>query len=195
MKRFWLVLVMSFLGGIMFSYAGEAKAMKKAVLVIAHEGFRDEELLDTKEALEKNGVAVKIASTELSEAKGKLGARVMPDMLFKDIKMKDFDAIVFVGGPGGVQYWDDPLAHKLLQEAVSSGKVSAGICSAAATLAKAGILKGKRSTVFPGDSRELIANGANYTANHVERDGQIITADGPDAAYNFGEEIAQALKK
>ena len=87
----------------MFSYAGEAKAMKKAVLVIAHEGFRDEELLDTKEALEKNGVAVKIASTELSEAKGKLGARVMPDMLFKDIKMKDFDAIVFVGGPGGVQ--------------------------------------------------------------------------------------------
>ncbi|MDD2680378.1 MAG: DJ-1/PfpI family protein [Candidatus Omnitrophica bacterium] len=195
MKRFWLVLTMLFLGGIVFSYAGEVEAMKKAVLVIAHEGFRDEELLDTKEALEKNGIEVKVASTELSEAKGKLGARVMPDRLFKDINMQDFDALVFVGGPGAVQYWDDPLAHKLLKEAAVSGKVVAGICSAAATLARAGILKGKRATVFPGDSQELIANGANYTARHVEKDGQIITADGPSAARGFGEEIARALKK
>ncbi|MFA5725448.1 MAG: DJ-1/PfpI family protein [Candidatus Omnitrophota bacterium] len=168
--------------------------MKKAVLVIAHEGFRDEELLETKEALEKNGVEVKVASSELGEAKGKLGARVIPDILFQDIKMKDFDALVFVGGPGAVQYWDDPLAHKLLKEAALAGKVSAGICSAAATLARAGILKGKRATVFPGDSQELIANGANYTANHVERDGEIITADGPYSARDFGEEIARALK-
>jgi len=169
--------------------------MKRAVLVISHEMFRDEELLHTKEALEKNGVEVKIASTDLSEAKGKLGARVMPDMLFKDINLKDFDAIVFVGGAGGVQFWNDQTAHKLLKEAVALGKVSAGICSAAATLAHAGILKGKRSTVFPGDSKELINNGANYTASHVERDGLIITADGPAAAYNFGEEIAKTLNK
>ncbi|MFA4989154.1 MAG: DJ-1/PfpI family protein [Candidatus Omnitrophota bacterium] len=169
--------------------------MKKVVLVIAHEGFRDEELLETKEALEKNGIEVKIASTELGEAQGKLGARVIPDRLFQDIKMEDFDALVFVGGSGAVQYWDDPRAHKLLKEAVLAGKVSAGICSAAVTLAKAGILKGKRATVFPGDSRELIANGANYTASHVERDGKIITADGPSSAGDFGEEIAKALKR
>jgi len=167
--------------------------MKKAVLVISHEGFRDEELLETKEVLKKNGITVKVASREPGEAKGKLGARVMPDMLFKNIKMQDFDAIVFVGGPGAVQYWDDPLAHKLLKEAVLFGKVSAGICSAAATLARAGILKGKRATVFPGDSQELSANGANYTAKHVEKDGQIITADGPSSARDFGAEIARAL--
>jgi protease I len=169
--------------------------MKKAVLVISHQGFRDEELLDTKKALEKNGIEVKIASTELSEAEGKLGARVVPDILFQDIQVKDFDALVFVGGPGAVQYWDDPLARKLLKEAAIAGKVSAGICSAAATLAKAGILRGKRATVFPGDAQELIVNGADYTANHVERDGQIITADGPASAGKFGEEIARALKE
>ncbi len=166
----------------------------KAVMIIAHEGFRDEELIDPKAVLEKNGIEVKVASTELSEAKGKLGAKVMPDMLFKDINMRDFDAIIFVGGPGSVEYWDDPLAHKLLKDAVSSGKVSAGICAASATLAHAGILKGKRATVFPGDSKELINNGAIYTAKPVERDGQIITADGPASAQSFGEEIAKALK-
>ena len=109
--------------------------------------------------------------------------------------MKDFDAIIFVGGPGSVQYWDDPLAHKLLKEAVSSGKISAGICAASATLAHAGILKGRRATVFPGDAQELINNGVNYTAKPVEKDGQIITADGPASARDFGEEIAKALRE
>ncbi|MFH0856178.1 MAG: DJ-1/PfpI family protein [Candidatus Omnitrophota bacterium] len=171
------------------------RIMKTAVMIISQEMFRDEELLHTKEALERNGIGVKIASTELSEAKGKLGAKVMPDMLFKDINLKDFDAIIFVGGPGSLRYWHDPLAHKLLKEAFSSGKVCAGICAASATLAHAGILRGKRSTVFPGDSRELVDNGANYTASHLEKDGLVITADGPYAAYNFGEEIAKTLRE
>jgi len=169
--------------------------MKKAVMIIAHDGFRDEELLDTKSILEKNGVEVKVASTSLGAARGKLGARVDVDMLFSRVEAKDFDAVIFVGGPGSVQYWTDPAAHKLLQDAVNSGKITAGICSAAVTLARAGVLKGKRSTVFSGDSQELIDNGANYTAGHVEKDGNIITADGPSAAKDFGQEIVMALQK
>ena len=62
-------------------------------------------------------------------------------------------------------------------------------------MAKSGILKGKRATVFPGDSKELINNGANYTAAPVERDGNIITAAGPQAAGDFGEEIVRALRE
>ncbi len=168
--------------------------MKKVVMIIAHEGFRDEELLHTKEVLEYNGIAVKVASTELGAASGSLGAMIIPDMLISDISVNDFDAIVFVGGAGSVRYWDDQVAHKLLKQAVSSGKVVAGICSAAGTLARAGILKGKRATVFPGDSQELIHGGANYTAKAVEKDGNIITANGPQAARSFGEEIVKALK-
>lgn len=168
--------------------------MKKVVMVIAHELFRDEELLHPKEALEKNGIEVKVASTELTPAMGKLGAKVIPDILFGDINMKDFDAIVFVGGHGSVYYWDNQNAHKLLKDAVAQGKIVAGICSGAVTLAKAGILKGKAATVFPGDSKELIANGAKYSARHIERDGLIITADGPLAARSFGEEITKALR-
>jgi protease I len=164
-------------------------------MVIAHEGFRDEELLEPKEVLEKNNIEVRIASTDLTLAKGKLGKTVKPDMLLKDVNAVDFDAVIFIGGPGCIIYWGDSLAHKLLKEAVSSGKIVAGICSAAATLAKAGILKQKRATIFPGDSKELIDNQAIYTAHSVERDGNIITASGPAAAYAFGEEIAKALKE
>ena len=169
--------------------------MKNVVMVISHKGFRDEELLEPKGVLEKNNIRVKIASTELSQAQGKLGVLIKPDILFKDINLADFDALVFIGGPGGLEYWNDPLAHKLLKDAFLSGKIVAGICGAVVTLAKSGILKGKRATVFPGDSQELINNGVNYTAAPIEKDGNIITADGPRSARMFGEEIAKALSK
>jgi len=169
--------------------------LKKAVMVISHEGFRDEELLQPKEVLEKNGIEVKVASTDLALAKGKLGASIKPDILFKDVNMSDFDAIIFIGGPGCVTYWNDHYAHKLLSESASSGKITAGICGAAVTLARAGVLTGKRATVFPGESKELINNGADYTARPFERDGNIITASGPAAAYVFGKEIAAALRE
>jgi protease I len=169
--------------------------MKRAVLVIPHENFRDEELFETKKALEEAGIEVKVASTELSAAKGKLGGVAEPDIMLADINMDNFDALVFIGGLGCLVYWDDPLAHKLLNDSFSSGKITAGICSSVVTLAKAGILKEKRATVYPGDSKELIDRGINYTASEVEEDGNIITASGPKAAYDFGKKIACALKE
>ncbi|MDD3987894.1 MAG: DJ-1/PfpI family protein [Candidatus Omnitrophica bacterium] len=167
--------------------------IKKVIMVISHTGFRDEELLQPKEILESNNIEVRVASTETTLARGKLGAVVSVDILLRDIPSADFDALFFIGGPGCIVYWDDPLAHKLLKEAFSSGKIVGGICSGCVTLARSGILKGKRATVFPGDSQELLANGANYTASPVEKDGNIITASGPDAAVAFAEEIVKAL--
>ena len=55
--------------------------MKNVIMVIPHQGFRDEELLGPREVLEKNNIGVKIASTELSQAQGKLGALINPDIL------------------------------------------------------------------------------------------------------------------
>jgi protease I len=173
---------------------GVAK-MKRAVLIIANDGFRDEELFKPKEILEKNGIEVKIASSSLSPAKGMLGARAKPDILIADINPKDFDAVVFVGGQGSSEYWDDPVAHKIAQSAYSNGQVIAAICIAPVTLARAGILNGKRSTVFPCESDLLVEAGAKYTGKAVEKDGNIITASGPAAAGEFGEGLVEALKQ
>ncbi|MBP7216752.1 MAG: DJ-1/PfpI family protein, partial [Candidatus Omnitrophica bacterium] len=74
--------------------------MKKAVLIIAPTNFRDEELLVPAKVLQQNNVSVEIASTALTEAVGMLGARITPTMRFADIKIENFDAIVFIGGSG-----------------------------------------------------------------------------------------------
>lgn len=168
--------------------------MKKAVMIIAQENFRDEELFEPKQVLEKSGVRVSIASASLSIAKGKLGAEVKPDIIVDDIDAKDFDAIIFVGGPGAAQYFDSTVAHALAQDALNLGKIVGAICAGPVILAKAGILEGKRATVFPSDAEIIKSKGAVYTARPVEKDGQIITASGPQAAREFGEEIVRALK-
>lgn len=61
------------------------------------------------------------------------------------------------------------------------------------TLANAGILSGKKATVFTSEEGKLKDKGAECTGRSVERDGSLITANGPKAAREFGNAIAQAL--
>lgn len=168
--------------------------MKRAVMIIAEDNFRDEELSQPSEVLKQNNIEVTIASTALRELTGMLQSKVKPDILISDIRAKDYDAIVFVGGSGASQYWDDPLAHKLAKEAYGSNKVVAAICIAPVTLARSGILKGRKATVWSSEANQLKLSGANYTGNPVEKDANIITASGPSAAREFGEAIVAALR-
>ncbi|NLY91735.1 MAG: DJ-1/PfpI family protein [Firmicutes bacterium] len=169
--------------------------MKKAVLVIAEQIFRDEEYLKPKEILSQAGVEVVTASTTTGEAVGKLGLKVQPDLLVSQLKAEDYDALVFVGGGGAAQYFDDETAHALARGFAEAGKVVAAICIAPVILARAGLLRGKRATVFPDGIPELTKAGAIYTAQRVERDGRIITGNGPEAAEAFGQKILAQLQQ
>lgn len=168
---------------------------KKAVMIIAQNNFRDEELLKPKEILEKNGVTVTVASSSLKESTGMLGAKIKPDILFTNIKVSDFDAIVFVGGSGSMEYWDNPTAHKIATEANTAQKTIGAICIAPVTLAKAGLLKNKKATTYSSTVNDIKACGAVYTGADVERDGNIVTASGPTAAQKFGEILVKALSQ
>ncbi|MDI6884659.1 MAG: DJ-1/PfpI family protein [Hadesarchaea archaeon] len=167
----------------------------KALLIIAPENFRDEELLHTKEELERAGAETTIASSKTGEARGMLGARVTPDIKLDQVKVDDYDVVVFVGGSGSAVYFNDKRAISIAREAFSKGKKVCAICIAPVILANAGVLKGKRATAFPDDSVPKIkSKGATYTGKPVEADGNVITADGPASAREFGRTIAKALK-
>lgn len=168
---------------------------KRVLLIIAPANFRDEELLHTKEELEKAGVETKVASARTAEARGMLGARVIPDIRLDQVRVDDYDGIVFVGGSGSSIYFKDKRALSIAADAFRKGKKICAICIAPVILANAGVLKGKRATVFPGEHvNELERSGAAYTAKPVEVDGNVITANGPSAAREFGRAIAKALK-
>ncbi len=165
---------------------------KKVVMIIAPENFRDEELLEPKSVLEGYGAKVDIAST-VEEAKGMLGATAKVDVNLSDVSVDEYDAIVFVGGSGSSIYFNDEKAISIAREAYDKGKITAAICIAPSTLANAGILEGKKATSYSSESSNLKEKGAVYTGTSVEKDGKIITADGPSSAREFGEAIASSL--
>lgn len=161
--------------------------------VLAPEGYQDKEYLDSRKALEDAGHTVFTAST-VSTAEGKFGGSVEVDILLDDVDVTDYDAILFVGGPGVKEYFDDPRALNLAQDFYNEGKLTTAICAAPSILANAGLLEDKRVTCWEGESENLEKQGADYTGKDVEQDGLIITASGPPAATDFGRAIAEALK-
>jgi len=177
-----------------FCFCGTAWA-QNAVMIIAKKNFRDEELLQPKEILEKEGIKVTIASSSLAKSRGMLGTVVKPDITLDQVKVNDYDIVIFVGGTGASEYFYDPKAHKIAQEAANKGKVLGAICIAPVILANAGILKGRNATVWSSEHSSLEAQGAHYTGKPVEVDGMIVSADGPKAAKEFGSAIVRCLKK
>ncbi|MCX7910647.1 MAG: DJ-1/PfpI family protein, partial [Endomicrobia bacterium] len=95
----------------------------KIAMIIAKNNFRDEEYLKPKEVFIKAGFIVETFSSSLGIAKGMLGATVEVDKVLSELKVEEYDAVVFVGGVGSSEYWNDSLAHKIAQEAVSKNKV------------------------------------------------------------------------
>jgi protease I len=122
------------------------------------------------------------------------GTKTACDKGLSGVNASEYDAVVFIGGPGAESLFNDPEAHKLARDTVSSGRILAAICIAPVILANAGVLKGRKATVFPGEEGFLVSGGALYTAKAVEKDGNIITADGPSSALEFARALAEALR-
>jgi len=169
---------------------------KKVLMIIASNNFRDEEYRYPRNIFEKEGDVVAIGSSSLNISNGVKGTeKVKPDILIKDILVSDYDAVIFIGGGGCREYFNNHIAHKIANDTVLSGKILASICSAGGILANAGVLKGKKATVFPSEVDLIKNKGAIYTGAAVEQDGKIITANGPEAANEFGTKIAKALMR
>jgi len=167
---------------------------KKIVMIIAQRMFEEAEFKYPKEIFDNEGADVTIASSTLSMATGG-NLSVKPDILINDVKVKDFDAIVFIGGFGVTEYFENPQAHRIARQALEADKILAAICMAPRILANAGVLKGKKATCFLNVREDIKAKGAMVSGEMVERDGNIITGNGPGAATKFGETIASALSE
>jgi len=168
--------------------------MKKVLMVIAPNDFRDEEFEKPYELLKKNKIEVTVASSTGKTSKGMLGKEVTPDKKLSDVSMNDFDAVVFVGGFGAQAYFNDPKCHELARQADQQKKLVSAICIAPSILANAGLLKGKTATCWESEATNLKEKGANYTGKDVEEDGRIVTGVGPDAAQAFAEILLKRLR-
>jgi protease I len=171
-------------------------APKRALLIIAPERFRDEELAEPRRALEGAGCRVTIGSTRGGTATGMLGARVAVEVTLAQASAADFDVLVIVGGAGAPEHlWDSEPLRGIAKSLHAAGKPIGAICLSPPVLARAGILAGKRATIYPSSRAlvELKRGGATYVEEPVVQDGTIVTASGPAAAEAFGHTLVQLL--
>ena len=173
-------------------------AGKKIAIIIAFRDFRDVEYFIPRNILAGAGAQIVTVSSQKGIAIGADGGDVQVNLTAQEVQAGDYDALVFIGGPGMGKKLDDEAFQKIAKETVAKGKVLAAICIAPALLAKAGVLSGKKATVWSSPMEKsaikmLKEEGAQYLAEEIVIDGKIVTAAGPLAAEKFGEALVVAL--
>lgn len=171
---------------------------KKALIIIPQRGFYDEEYQKIRSGLEKFGVEVKVASTDSSEAVGSFNTEVLPDFTLEAVIVDDFDCVIFIGGEGTVELFDDQVCSQICWSAYEKGDVIAAIGEGSIVLANTGILKNKRATTHSDETDQfgvnrLQAMGAIYVGDALEQAGKIITASSAHFSDDMVEKIIETM--
>ena len=87
---------------------------KRIAIVIAFRDFRDPEYFVPKQVLREAGAEITTVSTSFGLAIGADGGEAEVDLLLENLNPKDFDTIVFVGGPGCLKYLDNEKSYKII---------------------------------------------------------------------------------
>jgi protease I len=166
--------------------------MDKVLMLIGPDEFKEEEYYYPKKAFEEHGAEVTTASLRAGRCFGHLKGEYRSDVAIASVDPEEYDAIVYVGGPGADVFFENADAHRVAQKAVELGKVVAASGIAPAILARAGLLEGRRVTSWPTVKDELREFGAQYTGQWVTTDEQFVTATGPVAVYEWAAAIEKA---
>ncbi|MDD3007052.1 MAG: DJ-1/PfpI family protein [Candidatus Pacebacteria bacterium] len=173
---------------------------KKILMIIAHKDFRDEEYFLPLEIFRRGGAEVTTASSKTGIALGVLGGEAEVTLNIKNAQVDNFDAVVFVGGGGAQEYFENKEVHRIVKEFNEAGKITAAICIAPVILAKAGVLKGRTATVWSNKMdktgpKALEKGKCTVSKNSVEISENIVTANGREASEEFARKIIENLRE
>lgn len=168
------------------------------VLMLATDGFEQDELFQPRQALLDAGAQVTLASIATDpitgEKGGEKGESITPDLTLEDVDTGDFDALVLPGGVGNPDKLRiEDRAVEIVQEFMDDEKIVAAICHAPWLLVEADVLDGRRVTGWPSVRTDLANAGANVLDEEVVVDGRLITSRKPADIPAFNRAIAEAL--
>ena len=165
------------------------------VLVPLAQGCEELEAITITDLLVRAGITVTTCGLDELPVKASRGTTIIPDTSIDKVQNESFDLIVLPGGLPGADYLRDNIPLQLLiKKQAAENRYLAAICAAPKALAKAGVLKGKTATSFPGVLAALQDNSITISANAVEVDGNIITSRGPGTAMDFALTLIELLE-
>ena len=170
-------------------WASGEEVLSKKILIITGDGGETYEVLYAKHRFMEAGYQPVVAAPSKKRLhlvihdfepgwdtyKERPGYEIMADASFDKINIKDFMAVLVIGGRAPEYLRNDKKAVKLLQDAYKLGLWHLSICHGQQLSAAAGLLRGKKVTCYENIRHEVIADGAFYQKEEAVRDGLVIT--------------------
>jgi protease I len=170
------------------------KYVSMVLVVVPPSDYGEQTLRHARSSLYNVHVGTYSVSTNTSDLiKGRLQDEFMTDGDIAAAKMESYSGVVFVGGEGAAQLFDNADAQRLAREARDQGKMIGAWGHSVGILAQAGILKGRRVTGAPEIAELIRASGAKFSGRQLERDGDLVTAADEAVGIRFGKTLAQIV--
>lgn len=165
------------------------------VYCLLKNGFEEVEALTVVDYLRRADIDIDLVSVEDGlEIEGAHGIKVLADISFDKIDEEKLDMVFIPGGmPGASSLRDDDRVIDLIKRSDDRGRIIAAICAGPIVLEKAGVLKGKKVTSYPGFEKELSSIG-KYCEDRVVVDENIVSSRGPALAVVFALELIELIK-
>jgi protein deglycase len=179
--------------------------MQKRVLILLSNGFEVMEAACFTEVFGWASIYGDIRFDQLSVGlrsplKTTFGFDVLPEKLLSEISTDDFDALVIPGGFGDAGFYEEALSEPFLDVIRSFHRRQApiaAVCVSALSLAAAGVLEGRRATVYHqiGGQRkaELEGYGAVFVDEPLVIDGHLMTSTGPGTGIELALKLLESL--
>ena len=164
------------------------------VLIFMAEGHEEIEALTVVDLLRRADIEIEMVSiTGNKKVPGAHGITTYCDKLIENTDFESADMLVLPGGMPGTLNLElcEPLMDQI-HGFNTSKKGLAAICAAPTVFGKAGILKGKKATCYPGMEKDLLES--DFSTDAVCHDGHIITSRGMGTAIPFALEIVKTFK-
>lgn len=179
--------------------------MQKRVLILLSNGFEVMEAACFTEVFGWASIYGDIRFDQLSVGlrsplKTTFGFDVLPEKLLSEISTDEFDALVIPGGFGDAGFYEEALSEPFLDVIRSFHRRQApiaAVCVSALSLAAAGVLEGRRATVYHqiGGQRkaELEGYGAVFVDEPLVIDGHLMTSTGPGTGIELALKLLESL--
>jgi 4-methyl-5(b-hydroxyethyl)-thiazole monophosphate biosynthesis len=156
------------------------------------EGFEEVEALTTVDFLRRAQLDVRIVGIGDGVIEGSHGISVVPDMSIDQLTGEVEGVIVPGGMPGAENVASSDKALELIRRADERGRLVAAICAApAVVLEKAGVLRGRGATCYPGFENRF--TDVDFRQDRVVVDGNLVTSRGPGTAAEFSMALIEIL--
>jgi protease I len=173
--------------------SGSRKAdliMAKNILIITGDGGESYEVLFALHRFQEAGYDARIAAPSKRRLnlvmhefepgwdtyKESPGYAVESDLTLANVNVRDYTAVMCIGGRAPEYLRNDPRVLTILQEFDAAGKWIFAICHGVQLVAAAGLLRDKRVTCYEHVRLEAEAAGGRYVAAESVRDGRLVSA-------------------